>query len=478
MFITVAQGVALVSTPFDEKYDLIQKFRGVELGNSIKYNQPVDFMETGLMQKDKWDCWHIDIPFSISNDEAVPAFINGCWIGANHGHHCAIEIFMRNHGKTVQDVGSVWKDKNGIIFTLLRIENEDSLLFVSDNLGSFNDYRFTLRVEGALTYVKNGKNRESITCACQQVRDLNRAIRYKGKHVLAYSNESVEQVREKTYCDYAEIQEEYEIINPATVADAIRKGRPRGGYKQQPDLANYGKPMLSCKLMYRILNDGTVLIIFDYKKLMDIQFQRYFGVMYQEKLDVYHGGIYRYFPKTLPYTTSEGIFDFSKRVSITENIYPKDDELTREYWTDAESPCERVVDYFYDDAGRDRLAFSCGYLPVFDGVPKKRKENLSVVKLKFTRKHYPIFLEGNLSHIHGVAYKKYWIPQKNRASVYSVPFEGKTYIYADVFEENVLNIPISGKITLLEKTEGISYERSDDKLKLIGNRGFAVFVSE
>ena len=81
MFVAVHQGVALVSTPFDDKYDLIQKFRGIGLGESIRYNQPVDFMESGLMQRDKWDYWHIDVPFALNTDEAVPARINNSYIG-------------------------------------------------------------------------------------------------------------------------------------------------------------------------------------------------------------------------------------------------------------------------------------------------------------------------------------------------------------------------------------------------------------
>ena len=415
MFITVSQGIAVVSTPFDEKHDLIQKFRGVEV-DSHKYNQPVDYMESGLMKKDKWDYWHIDIPFSISTDEAVPALVNSCYIGANHGQDCALEIYAPNHGKTVQDVGSVWKDKKGVLFTLLRIVNEDYLLFISDNIGSINEYRFVLSIENELIYVKNGKNRSRIAPRRQRVKFLTPAVRYKKKNVVAVVNGNEEIVVDKVFCDYAEIREEYEIINPATVASSIQQNRPRGGYRQQPNIAEFGQPMLSCKLTYRIINDGTVFTIFDYKKLMDIRFQRFMGVMYQEKIDVYHGGIYRYLPKTLPYTTTEGKFDFSKRVPITEKAYPKTGELTREYWADIESPCERVVDYFCDKKGVDKLAFGCGYLPIYDGEAKKRKENSSVVTLIFTRKHYPVFRDGDLSRIKGVAYKKYFIPEKNQAS--------------------------------------------------------------
>ena len=71
MFISASGDVALVRTKYNDTHDLVQKFRGVN-NQSIYYNAPVDFMEAGLIDNSKWDYWHIDIPFNISNDEATP----------------------------------------------------------------------------------------------------------------------------------------------------------------------------------------------------------------------------------------------------------------------------------------------------------------------------------------------------------------------------------------------------------------------
>ncbi len=478
MFIAVAQGVALVSTSFDHKYDFIQKFRGVELGESIRYNQPVDFMEAGLMQKDKWDCWHIDIPFAESNHEAAPARINNSYIGGNHGAHGAVLVCAPAHGKTVADVGSLWKDESGNAFTLLRIEDADRLLFISENLGSVTAYRFVTAIEGKLSYVENGSHRKSIIPKSQQIADLRRAIRHKAKTVVAVVGGKEIPVYQKTDCDYAEIREEYEIVNPATVAESVREARPRGGYKTQPDLAEFGRSMLSCKLIYRILQDGTVLTLFDYEKLMDVHFDYFFGAMYQEKIDVYRGGIYRYLPKTLPFSSQGHTFDFSKRVNIFNNPYPND-KLTREHWSDKNSPCERVVDYFCDERGEDRLAFACGFLPVLDGKPSVRGQAIqNAVCFASTRKHYPMFAEGDLSRVRGVAYKKYFTPQKQRASVYDVAFEGKRYIFADFFAENELKISVKNQPAELEKSEGVSYQWENGELKIVGKNGFIALVAE
>ena len=60
----------LFMTPFSNDFDLVQKFT-VPLGLNTVYNNPVNYKEAGLMNRKKWDMWHIDIPFSIMNDEVT-----------------------------------------------------------------------------------------------------------------------------------------------------------------------------------------------------------------------------------------------------------------------------------------------------------------------------------------------------------------------------------------------------------------------
>ena len=212
---------------------------------------------------------------------------------------------------------------------------------------------------------------------------------------------------------------------------------------------------------------------------MDVHFEKWMGVMYQEKLDVYNGGIWRYFPKVLPFACDEGTFDFSTPTAIVGKPFPKHKALTREYWQDNASPCERAVDYFKDINGRDKLAFACGYLPLFDGEPKKRDAHVqNVVALKFTRKHYPTFWDGDVQDVKGIGYKKYFKPQQNNASYYKVSAENKTFIYADIFAQNELKIPLQGKVRLMEKQGDIEYSVQENTLILHGNKGFASFVEE
>lgn len=478
MKVSIDKNIAMFRTRFDEKYDLIQKFRGLESG-ALLYNYPVDFMESGLIQGDKSNDWCLDVPFAFNTDEVPPIYLNDNNIGANHGYNGAVEIYAPKHNRSFEDIGSIWQDEKGIRFTLLNVVDDDNLIFISENIGeSVEKYFFVVKVEGILKYIANGNNVESIFPKRQTITEISRTNRYKEKKVVAIIDNEERIVTRESTCNYAEIREKYDIINPATVAEDLSKQRPVGGYKYQPDLSQFGKPMLSCSLIYRILEDGTVLIIFDYEKLMNVHVQKYLGVMHQEKLDVYGGGIWRYFPKILPFDIEEGHFDFSIPTNIlTEKGYPKNIILTREFFNDYNSPCERVVDYFKDAIKQDRLCFASGYLPIYDGDPKIRDKQVSEVLFLYqSRKYYPTFIDKDFNEIKGVAYKKYFIPKQNKASMYSIFFKNKKYLYVDIFKNNTLSFEHKGNISLLEKSDGIDYKIENSMVVVSGEKGYAVFI--
>lgn len=121
--------------------------------------------------------------------------------------------------------------------------------------------------------------------------------------------------------------------------------------------------------------------------------------------------------------------------------------------------------------------FCLRFLPVYDGKPEIRKKQVeNVLHLKYTRKYYPTFADGNLQKIKGVSYKKYFIPQQDKGSFYIVPFNGEKYIYVDIFVKNTITFPFVGKIKILEKSNGVKYHIKDNMVSVIAEKGFAVFV--
>ena len=478
MFVCLHQNEVLFKMKFNDKFDFVHKFRGINDYN-ISYNAPSDYTEVGLTQNA--DCWRIDIPFINATDEATPIHANDSFIGANHGHHGAVSVYAKNHDKTFADIGSVWTDDNGAKFTLLRVVNQEWLLFLSENVGaSVDNYAFVTTITGKLTYLSGGVNKSAVEIEKQQVIDLRRANRYLRKEVYAITKDKEELVTfVADNCDYAEIREKYYIINPATIAEEITKNRPATGYASNPDLALFGTPMVSVENIYRILPDACVLTDFTYTVLADVKIDRILGVMAQEKRDVFHGGVYRYMPKTLPIKTSEGTFDFGSRVALS-GAYPSLKYVSEEYWENPDSPCERIVDYFKDAEGKDKMAFAIGFLPVYDGKPQIRKDNTThSIMLYRTKKLYPTFASENKKRYHGVGYKKYFETQKDQASFYTVEFDKKTYLYADFFKNETLTVFLNDKTPiLLEKSANTSYYVENNDLIISSNKGFASFVLE
>ena len=476
MKIFVNGDAALFRTPFTEGYDLVQKFRGINNDN-ILFNTPIDHTEVGLIKTDATDVWHSDVIINTATDEAAPCHVNNSFIGANHGHHGAVKVYSKNHGLTYSDIGKIYQDQAGLKFTLLRVFDDENLLFISENVGaSVNDYKFITTITGLLTEVNDEK---VITVTEQGSADLRKANRYKKKQIIAFTHGEPRKVVFSATCDYAEIQEDYDIINPATVAYDIRLKRPKDGYTQNPDLSKFGEPMLEIKLIYRIQADGSLLTIFDAKKVMEVNWDIYMGIMYQEKRNVYGGGIIRRIPKLKPFTTPEGTFDFEKGVPVKKENFPYHIEVGKEH---AESPLalpDRFVDYFRDNYKNDNLCFACGFLPVDDGIPSERiKELVKLFLIRYTLKAYPFFKSGNVTSAKGVGYKKFFIPDKNRSGVYTINHDGKTYAYFDFMDKETLTLNVNGKVSLFEKSNDVNYKLENGTLTVLGENGYATFIIE
>lgn len=235
--------------------------------------------------------------------------------------------------------------------------------------------------------------------------------------------------------------------------------------------------MIHVNGVYRIEGDGTVIYHFTHTKCADVHFGTSMAAMFQEKQDAFGGGVHRYIPKLKPLITPEGTFDFSIPYDISPGPFPTNCSTPASTWESPDAPPDRIVDYLRDAEGHDRLGFACGYLPLYDGVPEIRSKTLScAVHIIRTRKGYPFFMSGDVPGAHGIAYKKYFATDTDRASVYTIPAEGKTYIYMDFFAENTLEIPVNGKITLHEKSEGIEYKTENGILTACGEKGYAVFI--
>ncbi len=473
MFIRKFIGIATIITSFNEEYDIVHQFRNMD-GGALCRNNPVEFNNVSIKNKATGQGTYI----AQASDEASPCQVNNDFIGGNHGQADAILVYSPAHGKTLSDVGAIYQDNNGVKFTLVRVTNDDYLLFISENVGeSITKFKFVRNICGDLAYLSNGLNTDGVKVTEQTERVyLSSAIRHKQRKLVGYVGGKPRTVEATLECDYAEIIEEYDIINPATVAPALTAERPKGGYTKEFSLADFGKPMVNHKMTYRFTPDGTVLCDFEVTALGDTKIERFFAVMHQGFYNLYGGINHRYIPKLKPFTTDEGTFDFSKPYPLSGAPFPNSICPENEYFENLDSPTERFVDYSKDADGNLKLAFAMGYLPVFDGAPEIRKKINSPIYIIRTRKGYPHFMDGEFTHARGVAYKRYFFADKN-SSVYAIPYDNKKYIYFDFFESNTLTYPVSGKVTPFE-IKNAEYKIENGILTVSANKGFAVFIEE
>ena len=464
---------------FNDKFDIVHQFTNMD-GAPLSRNDHIDYLSSALIEKDNRDSWNAPIILSTSSDEDPPVVMNGHFIGGGHGDPCCVSVYAPAHGKTLKDVGAVYKDDEGTLFTLIRVYNEDYVNFVSENIGeSTLNYKFKMNISGKLTYVSNGDNTSPVIPEQQISPDfLYSANRMLRKKIVGYKDGKAKTVITSMECDYAEMIEEYDIINPATVAPLLTAERPEGGYRHTPDMSLIGEPMLNIKYIFRINPDGTILVDFDVTKLMDVRFDRFMGVMYQEKKDVFGGGIHRFLSKLKSFTTNEGTFDYSSPLPLRGGAYPESYSPSKEDFINPDDPFDRIVDYFRDKDGVDKLGFACGYLPVYDGEKEKRKDLVQhAIHIYKTRKAYPNFATAiKVNHFHGCAYKKFF-DTENRASVYTMEYEGKKYIYFDFFENNTITYPVSGKVSLYE-LDGVDYQIKDGVITASSSKGHATFIEE
>ena len=462
-------------TNFNSEYKMLHSFTNFVPTSSL-LNCEFDFLNSKLVSLDGDPSKTINL--SDSSD-AVPALsINGYYIGANHGQPSCVNVYSPDHKKTLKDVGAIYLDEAGVKFTLVRVLNRDHLTFISENQGeSVYHYAFKLNIDGNLTYLSDGADTSTIQVLEQTERVfLMRSIKHHYKDIVVYKDGKAKRIiAGSCECDYAELQESYDIINPATVAPDLTKKRPSGGYTHEPDLSYYGESMINLTQVFKIMPNGTILIDFEITKLQPVRTGPNMAIMYQEMNDVYGGGIHRTLPKIKPFTTPEGDFDYSTPKPLRNAEYPKNFTPTKEYDLTPDKPFDRMVDYFRDKNGEDKMGFACGFLPVFDGAPEIRKEHLGGrIFLWHTRKAYPYFTSGSLEHYRGVGYKHFFLPG-DRASVYSIIHEGKRYIYFDFFKENTLSYEVSGEVTPFELYNA-NYTIENGKITVTSNKGFAVFI--
>ncbi len=470
MEISTCNSMAVFKTEFNEKFDLVQYFRGINMEN-VTQHTATDFYAAGLQRKGHIDIWHMDIPLAVSTDECTPQFINKEYLGGNHGAPFCTCVQSESICEESYEIGSVWIDEEGTKWMLLK-SFKNSLVFISENLGTKTDYHFKKKITGKLSPYKNTKNTEDICNFNQELYAYTPIIRMKSKQLVAIMADGTKLYNTSVGdCVEGLIEEEYDILNPSSFFDASLC-EIEGAEVFKKD----GEALMNCKIRYRILNDGTIICEFEYKALQDVNYSSCMGLMFQEKCNSFVGGVYRYIPKTLPFESDGYTYDCTNPHDYAAQPFPNIN-LTPEYWENPLMPPDRVVDYYKDINDNNVAAFAGGYLPVYDGVGAIRKDNLRYSNMVVeTNKAYPIFANLEfMKHLKGAGYRKYFDNRQNNSSLYTVDYDGATYYYVDFFAKDSLTIDTNGKLfEIVEKSESVAFNEQNGVLTVSGDKGYFV----
>lgn len=374
------------------------------------------------------------------------------WIGAGHGTPCAVSVTSKAHGLGYDKIGLVYTDSSNIKWTLLRIPNADTLIFVSQlkpgrtktNPSFYSSISGNLTLSGLTVTVNSQKGGVM----------LNPSYSMDRQQVMAVNGGTETEVTEfdKPYiCDKVAVYESYRIKNPATVADTITKNRPENGYTENPDLA-VGEDLVEFNLTYTYFPDGTTTHSFSNKLLANVNVSRYGGIQYGKKEES-GTDTYIYLPKTKEFEgtgyTSDmkdggtAVFNYSFPRNSSD-LYPGNNMPSAGF--DSDNPPDRRLDILKNtSSGKVSALFAGGYLPVAGSSPEIRKNNINTPFFMWnTRKAYFHLIDSTVNsktadktgyEFSGMAYKK-WVkdadPDMNY-SYYTVPYEDGSDKYVNLY---------------------------------------------
>ncbi len=463
--------VILIRSPFQKEKDLVIR---IELGE----NRQINFRSTFLVDSSSttdytlWD----GLTIHGNGDDAAPWNINGTYIGGNHGAEGVCELTCTGHGLATADLGKEWTDEKGRKLYLVKIVSPDTLWFLGENTATAPLWKFNFTISGnTLTGKNDGRkliftknNGIQLRPAC---RIRKQAYLADGKTPLADGT--------VTTCNYFEIAEEYDIINPGSVlADVIAHPGIERNF-----IADHLDAVLRLEIVYRFYPNGSNVIETKAKALQSFNLGSALFVMTAPLTT--RGNSYSreyYVPKTRPFVLDGKNFDFQKIQDYNDKP-PASINFSTDgtYVEDSKNLPERFIQFLSrkeNNRNVREIGFALGY-SLIQGVtqPHVRAGNVKNAAILYTSlKSYPYAMDSKMGLIpagmefHCVGYRDYFAPQAypNATCVYWHAEGDDIILYADYhrkIDRDTIKLPpnfTGRKISIVEKTPSVTLHTTDE----------------
>lgn len=405
-----------------------------------------------------------------NGDDATPWRINGTYIGGNHGCTSVIQLGIAEGAVTEADIGSSWKDDADTVFYIIDVPAPGTARFLSENLASYPFWKFNDRIAGnSLTRISDGKilpfTESSLTQLWPCARISEQKFLADGKTPLR-TGRTVD-------CEFVDIIEEYDIINPASVlAEVIRNPGRRADFTG-PQLDG----VIRNRIIYRISPNASVVISHHATALQpfDLEFMGFIQQALIQKPADSSDVVRYYIPKAESFEQDGTVYDFR---SIQDFDQAPKSPL---YFTGEDSPERRTLpDRFVQflakpDSARhkNRVGFALGY-SLTNGLtamsnPAWKRKNAGFIHT--SSKTYPFALDQTVSNpvpagttFDCVAYRQYFNPdlQDTATCVFWHTEDDKNIVFIDYHQTvtgDSIRLPqslVGCRFKVLEKTESIS----------------------
>lgn len=448
---------------FSDEYDVV-----VSMAKGV--NDQFDFHEAALVARSApmtlATCQSADV-FQVCVDDAAPWKLNGTYIGANHGWYGVFEMTIPDHGLTTDDLGMPWRDEDDSEFYIIKIVDSDKIWVMPDNTGSIGNWRFASNLNGALENEAGQSLRTEATVKTQ----LAPACRIIRQDYLVDGEIPLEE-GVVTACEFLELVEEYDIVNPAAVIAAVKQNP---GVSQDFVAADLDF-LLTNEIRYQLQPWGACTV--RHKAVINREFGlNLTGFIQTRALLRRDGDIHRYYvPDTGAFTVGGLTYDFGE---IQDFPGPPSAPLQFGVGFDNVDLPERQPSRFVQflskrsgSASGAEIGYVVGY-SLLEGctVPEVRAANSARAAFIHTSaKTYPIAMDEKIGRIpagevfENLAYRQYFSPSalSEKATSAYLHREGDNYLlyvdYHQVVPEDVIELPkfLSGRdVTIVEATPSV-----------------------
>ena len=367
------------------------------------------------------------------DDDVAPMHIQNTTIGANHAQPCAIGTIV-DHGKSNIDIGTEWvREDDGTKYYIMRIVDEDHIVFLSENKGTPQNHNFTLLKSGIL---KNGDDELNVSSVTntqlwESVFNISQKLYADGEEIRS-DGEYVSRV--------LDIVESYDVVNTDEVLNNIisRKG-------QSQEAEYISTPICHIENIYRILPNMSMIIIGNVVAKQNYTFLDYMFAQ-SARIGNQQTDIKYYIPNSLEING----YNFNIPTSVEWNSELPAFNFKEEYWANKQNPVNRVIQIREDNVG-----FAIGFLPIGNGNISENTSNTFEIRNNSGKVYPHPFDSGALGKTinagdirSAILYRCFFKANEvqGRISLYHVLFNDTTFIFADYDKKMSDHIVISDEL--------------------------------